>query len=237
MINVAKERIRRLIGAAVRHELHAQARSIELARARQLAAEAADFVENHMGYAKAYTSKYDLLTAALEEVSPTLGGLYCEFGVFEGRTINFIASKVSGDVHGFDSFEGLPEDWRPGVMRGTFKTGKLPSVRDNVRIHRGWFSDSLPAFAQQHAGALAFAHIDCDLYSSTKTVLEVLGSRIVPGTVLQFDEFFNYSGWKQGEYLAFKEFCEAREVTVRYIGYTAANTPGQVAMSVVGVGH
>ena len=237
MIRRAKERIRQLIGAAVRQELHAQARSIELARARRLADEAADFVEDHMGYARGYASKYDLLTAALAEVNPALAGLYCEFGVFEGRTINFIASKIDREVHGFDSFEGLPEDWRPGVMRGTFKTGKLPGVRRNVRIHPGWFNDSLPSFAREYPGAIAFAHIDADLYSSTKTIFDVLGDRIVPGTVIQFDEFFNYPGWKQGEYLAFTEFCEARQMSVRYIGYVMANSPGQIALCVLSVGR
>jgi hypothetical protein len=226
-----------LIGSAVRRELQVQARSIELARARRLAAEAADFVEDHMGLAKAYPSKYDLLAASLQEVNPAIGGLYCEFGVFEGRTINFIASKTTSEVHGFDSFEGLPEDWRPGVLQGAFKTGKLPAVRANVRLHRGWFDDTVPRFAQEYKGPLAFLHVDADLYSSTKTIFDVLGSRIVAGTVIQFDEFFNYPGWKQGEYLAFKEFCDRRQVSVRYIGYTMANTPGQIALVIVGIGH
>jgi hypothetical protein len=234
MIRKAKRRLRQFISDVLRRELHVQSRSIDVARSQRLALEAAAFVEDHMGYAKGFSSRYDLLSASLGEVDRKLNGLYCEFGVFEGRTINFIAEKVDCEVHGFDSFEGLPEDWRPGVMRGAFKMGgALPAVRDNVRIHPGWFKDSLPRFAREHRGPLAFAHIDSDLYSSTKTILDVLGSRIVPGTVIQFDEFFNFSGWKDGEYRAFTEFCNARAVTVRYIGYTISNSPAQIALSVL----
>jgi len=36
-------------------------------------------------------------------------------------------------------------------------------------------------------------------YSSTKTVFDTLADRIVPGTVIVFDEFFNYPGSKRGE--------------------------------------
>jgi hypothetical protein len=74
-------------------------------------------------------------------------------------------------------------------------------------------------------------HLDADVYSSTKSVFDILGDRIVEGTVIQFDEFFNYPGWKNGEYRAFKEFCEASGVEVRYIGYCPRDE--QVAVKVV----
>ena len=220
---------------AVQRELAAEARNIDLAQTRRLAEEAAECVDRHMGLTPSYADKFDLLSAALKEVDPSLDGLYCEFGVFEGRTLNFIASQTQSPVHGFDSFEGLPEDWRTGVMRGAFKTGKLPAVRDNVRLHPGWFSETVPEFARAHPAPLAFVHIDADLYSSTKTIFDVLGPQIVAGTVIQFDEFFNYPGWQQGEYRAFAEFCAARQLQVRYIGYTHANSPAQVAVKVTHV--
>ena len=236
MIRAAKNRLRQFISETVRRELEVAARNVHAARARRLADEAAEYVETHMGYATAFRTKYELLKTALDAVNPALNGLYCEFGVYQGRSINFIAERVQTQVHGFDSFEGLPEDWRPGVMRGAFKTGKLPPVRSNVKLHVGWFQDTIPAFAREHAGPLAFVHVDADLYSSTKTIFDVLGSRIVPGTIIQFDEFFNFPGWKQGEYLAFKEFCDARRVAVRYIGYTMIHAPAQVALAVVSIG-
>ena len=72
-----------------------------------------------------FRNKYDLLSAALKAVKLN-NGLYCEFGVHSGSTINHIAEQVNGPVYGFDSFEGLPEDWRPGVEKGNFRMDALP---------------------------------------------------------------------------------------------------------------
>jgi hypothetical protein len=127
-------------------------------------------------------------------------GLYLEFGVASGQSINFIAARVprSQTVHGFDSFEGLPEQWRPGYNAGLFDLqGALPQVAENVQLHPGWFKESLPQFLGGLSGrrtadgddVVAFLHIDCDIYSSTALVLEALRSRIVAGSVIVFDEW------------------------------------------------
>ena len=125
----------------------------------------------------------------------------------------------------------------PGVARGASQTGTRPQEQPHARRHRGCFEDTLPVFARDHPEPAAFLHIDADLYSSTKTIFDLLGPRVVAGTVIQFDEFFNYPGWKQGEYLAFKEFCDRRQVAVRYLGYTTLNVPAQIALVVVSVGN
>lgn len=75
-------------------------------------------------------------------------------------------------------------------------------------------------FEREYPGPVAFLHIDADLYSSTKYVFDMLEDHIVPGTVIQFDEFFNFPGWREGEYKAFCEFCEIANVKVEYGGYT-----------------
>jgi hypothetical protein len=210
-----------------------QARDIDLARARKVAEESAAFVDEHMPMAESYLDRFPLMRVSLQNVDPGMKGIYCEFGVGSGRTINFIASIVPGEIHGFDSFEGLPEDWRAEFPKGAFRMAGLPRVAANVKLHKGWFKETLPEFVKEHPQPVAFAHFDADLYSSTKTVLEIIGPQIVEGTVLQFDEFFNYPGWKQGEYQAFREFCEARKVHVKYIGY--AGNQQQVAVKVVGI--
>lgn len=215
---------------SARRALWRDARDLDIALARQAANQSAAFILQHMGMAKPYQDKFALFDAALNRVDPKLNGLFCEFGVWKGETINYIASKTAATVHGFDSFEGLPEDWRAGFEAGMFKVGSIPGVRPNVMLHKGWFKDSLPGFAQAHAGALAFAHLDADLYSSTKDVLDALGHRIVAGTVLQFDEFFNYPGWQDGESKAFLEFCRARQAEVEYLGYVP--THEQVAVRI-----
>jgi hypothetical protein len=77
--------------------------------------------------------------------------------------------------------------------------------------------------------SVAFIHIDCDLYSATKTVLAQLAPMLVEGTVIVFDEYFNYPGWQQGEFKAFAEFIASHDrLGYDYIGYI--RNGGQVAV-------
>ena len=129
------------------------------------------------------------------------------------------ANRPTRPVYGFVSFEGLPEN-RTVDRRGMYSPGgELPAVRSNVHLIKGRFDETLPPFIGEHPEACSFIHIDCDLYSSTKTVLNLLSDKIVPGTVIVFDEFFNYPGWQQHEYRAFMEFTELYRIRFRYIGY------------------
>jgi hypothetical protein len=188
----------------------------------QAAKEAADYVKRHMLQSKPYETHFELLEVALAQAR--LRGLYLEFGVASGRSINFIAQHVPQTVHGFDSFRGLPEDWIESEGKGTYdRHGKPPAVRENVALHPGWFEETLPAFAAGHEEPVAFMNIDCDLYSSTKTIFDVLGDRIIAGTVIRFGEYFNYPGWQDHEYKAFQEFVEQRRLAYQYIGYTRRN--------------
>lgn len=133
-------------------------------------------------------------------------GLWMECGVYFGRSINLIARYRSGTVHGFDSFQGLPEAWKPGEAAGAYSTdGRLPTVASNVQLHQGWFQDTLPRFLACQGEAVSLLHVDCDLYSSTQTVLGCLRARIHPGTVLIFDDFLGYPGFEQHEMRAFVE--------------------------------
>ena len=133
-----------------------------------------------------------------------------EFGVRFGASIRQIAALARQDVHGFDSFQGLPEDWHR-ESRGSYTTGGvLPEVPENVFLHAGWFEDTLPRFLERHPGAVRFINIDCDLYSSTATVLELLADRIGPGTVIVFDEYLGYEHWREDEFRAFQEAVARR---------------------------
>jgi hypothetical protein len=201
--------------------------------ALQLAAmtEGAAYAAQHMRGAIPSSDEHEVLLCAIDRAARN--GLFLEFGVWSGKTINLTAERVNGPVHGFDSFEGLPEDWKHDYRKGVFHTnGKLPSVRPNVQLHVGWFKDTLPKFVAEHRDALAFLHIDCDLYSSTKTVFEFLGGRLRPGSVIVFDEYFNYPGWRTHEYLAFQEMVQQRALRYRYLAY---NTAGfNVAVEITG---
>ena len=165
--------------------------------------------------------RLDLLEYALGLVA--VDGFCAEFGVFQGETLAFAANRVDKVVYGFDSFEGLPDDWFLGVSRGTFSLkGQLPKLavaQNNYRLIKGWFVDTLPDFRAQIEGPAAYIHIDCALYSSTKTIFCELADRIVPGTVIVFDEYFNYPGWQKHEFMAFQEFCADHDVTYKYVAF------------------
>ena len=146
-----------------------------------------------------------------------------EFGVAAGTSLNLIAKNTTSKIYGFDSFEGLPEDWLPGAPKGKFRQQSLPVVPDNVELVVGLFGDTLPTFLDQHPEPIAFLHVDCDIYSSTRTIFDLCGARIVKGTVIVFDEYFNYPGWRRHEYRAFAEFSARTGRTFEYLGYTGNN--------------
>lgn len=183
------------------------------------AKESADYYSSHMLAAQNFPDSHAILSHALGLRRE--GGLILEFGVASGNTINHIAGQVPGEVHGFDVFSGLPEDWRTGFPKGAFAQ-PLPEVRPNVKLHVGLFGDTLGPFVAQHQGSfVSLLHVDCDLYSSTVTIFEHLQAMIVPGTVIVFDEYWNYPGWKQHEFKAFAEFCERAKVTYRYDSFVS----------------
>ena len=136
-------------------------------------------------------------------------GMVMEFGVYQGTSINQIAKLVQPEiVHGFDSFQGIPEDWNDEKAGSYSMHGDLPLVVDNVRLHPGWFEESLPRFLSEHSAPARFLNIDCDLFSSTRTVLTLVGPRIGPGTVLVFDEFIGNVSWQKDEFKAFEQAAE-----------------------------
>jgi predicted O-methyltransferase YrrM len=155
------------------------------------------------------------------EAHQPIDGFIAEFGVFSGTSINMLASVYSSrTIYGFDSFEGLPHS--VGLFRaGEFSMNhQLPEVRPNVRLIEGWFNETLPPFLKARPNEkAALLHIDCDLYSSTKTVLELLRDRIVPGTIIVFDEICNLALFYQEEMKAFFEFVEGARIRFEWIGY------------------
>lgn len=191
-----------------------------------------EYASKHMRRAKRCSGKHELMRDACN-LAPQQG-LVAEFGVFEGHTIRSIAEFFKGQmVYGFDSFEGLPESWQH-TAKGAFSTNKvLPKVPENVTLVAGWFEDTLPTFVREHKGeTFRFIHVDCDLYSSTRTIFDRCQEMIVPGTVIQFDEYYNYPHWQQHEHLAFQEFIAATGLTYRYVGLITYHQ--QVSVQILG---
>lgn len=146
-------------------------------------------------------------------------GMVLEFGVSHGYSTRCIAEQAAQNVHAFDSFEGLPEAWGNNAP-GTYGTGGTPpSLPANVRIHQGWFDDTLGPFAANHPGPVRFMNVDCDLYSSTRTVFERLGDRVVSGTVIVFDEYLGNAQWREHEFKAFQEFVASSGLAYEYLAF------------------
>lgn len=153
-------------------------------------------------------------------------GLWLEFGVMHGKSINFISNRIKTKIYGFDSFEGLPEDWYTDLeygKKGSFSTnGQLPKVNDNVKLIKGWYDVTLPEFVSNLTkdDFVSFIHIDCDLYSSTKTVFKILAPFIKEGTVIMFDEYWYNYGWQEHEFKAFQEFVKENNLKYEYVANT-----------------
>ena len=133
-----------------------------------------------------------------------------ECGCWKGHSSYIISkliqeSKKKISFHIFDSFEGLPESWH-NEPKGSYSTkGEIPSVPENVILHDGWFEETLPRFIENHPEPVRFLNIDCDIYSSTKTVLDLLAKQIISGTVIVFDEYIVNENWREDEFKAFQE--------------------------------
>jgi hypothetical protein len=126
-----------------------------------------------------------------------------EFGVYYGKTIKLIKNSLKDkfEIFGFDSFSGLPEDWvsfdgtiaGDGVcIKNFFTTNKIIPQIDGIKFYDGWFEDTINEYLKI-AKPISLLHIDCDLYSSTKTILYNLNNYIKPNTIIIFDEWF-YNG-------------------------------------------
>jgi hypothetical protein len=148
-------------------------------------------------------------------------GHVMEFGVYSGETLRHIARQVPL-VHAFDSFQGLPEDWTFNLAGPNDHPKGFFSVHDwqsqpwpqNAKMWPGWFSDTIPQWLAEVPGDIGLIHIDSDLYSSARDILFGLNDRIVPGTVLVFDELYlgwedsgvKYPNWQAHEWRALQEW-------------------------------
>lgn len=153
--------------------------------------------------------------------------LWMEFGVASGRTINYISKFTTEVVYGFDSFEGLPDKWRDGFDKGTFTmNGQLPIVNSNVVLVKGLFQDVLETFIVTQNKKVSFIHIDSDLYSSAKYILNTLKSYIDENCIIVFDELVNFPEFdgENSELRAFYEFVMENKVKYKWIGMNGIPT-------------
>jgi O-methyltransferase len=154
-------------------------------------------------------------------------GDYYEFGIFKGASL-LHAHDIGANngypmrFYGFDSFAGLPPvsgiDKEGPFYKGQYAFSK-EAVLENYRKHssdissitliEGYFENSLKKslIAKYKMKKIAIAYIDCDLYSSTKTVLEFIKELLMKDSLLVFDDWNSFSTTEiKGEQLAFFEF-------------------------------
>ena len=178
----------------------------------------ATYIIDHLPIARGM-SHQQLRSEALKDAP---AGACFEFGVFKAFWLRFMAEQVPDRLfYGFDSFEGLPDDWA-NLKKGHFDLqGQLPEVPKNVTLIKGWFDQTLPVFLAQHPDEkAAFIHMDCDLYSSTMTVLLLIKNRLQVGTRIVLDDFMLEPGWRKQEHKAFFDFCEACGIKYEITGYS-----------------
>lgn len=165
-------------------------------------------------YIAPYPRHYQLLQYVLD-MKPA--GTALEFGVATGTSTRLLAARMP--VVGFDSFNGLPEDWRPGFPTGKFKVMRLPRL-PNTDFVVGLFADTLPGFDFAGLGGIGLVHFDADLYSSTATALQHVGPHLRPGVFFVFDEFHSYPGSEMHEARAFAEYVEASGTVWEPVGHS-----------------
>lgn len=180
------------------------------------------------GTPKFMNSREDIFELIAKEVSGRRV-LYLEFGVYEGASMRCwsrLLEDPDSMLHGFDSFEGLPERWSDDHPKGRFSTAeKVPQIDDSrVRLFRGWLEDTLPNYVVPTTHEVLVVNIDADLYSSANCVLRHLRDRMPLGTWLYFDEFSNL----QHEFRAFREFVE--ETGMRFEAVAESNALWNVAL-------
>ncbi len=185
------------------------------------AREAELFAAEHLAEARQFPNPDETIRFATDLVS--IDGTVVDVGVTNGKTLaRIVAFLRDREVYGFGMSSGLPEDWRPGFPAGSFKQDELPEVR-GVTMVDGPFGETLPAFLAEHSEPIALLHIDTSIYSSTVRTLELLDERIVTGTVVVLDEYFNYPGWQDHEFKAWDEYVQRTGLRFRYEGYTFDN--------------
>ena len=151
-----------------------------------------------------------------------------EFGVHEGVSlISFAERCPDRQVYGFDSFEGLPDDWG-NKPKGTFKT-EVPHIdRPNITLVKGLFEESLPRFLREWSGHASIIHVDCVLYKSTRDCLMPILPRCQVGTVILFDEYYNYQDFAKHEWLAWREICAKYKLVAPCVAYDGERAAFQI---------
>ena len=139
---------------------------------------------------------------------------FYEFGVWNGASFKYLINNYK-QGYGFDTFEGLPEDWQIGrniEKKGKYSSeGNVPQITGGEFI-KGKFEDTLPVFFSEDRPTASLINYDADLYSSTICALNFTKKIIDKDTILIFDEFIMNESWEEDEFRALNEFCSINQL-------------------------
>jgi O-methyltransferase len=169
-----------------------------------------------------YNKRYKLYDYVFQEKSLSGPICYLEFGVSGGHSFDWWLKRnpdPASKFVGFDTFEGLPEDWG-GFQKGAMSTQSMIPETDDKRATfiKGLFQETLPGFLttlNPHDKKVIM--MDADLYTSTLYVLTSLAPYLQKGDIIFFDQF----NVPRHEFLAFKEFVDSYYIKMVWLG--AAN--------------
>lgn len=167
--------------------------------------------------------RFDVLTIAATRTRSILG-IAMEFGVFEGITLRHIARAVGRDraLTGFDTFQGLPDDWGRLLPKGTFATA-MPSLEGcpNASLEVGRIEETLPAFLEKEPGPVSLLHIDVPYYAINVFILERVLPRMPQGSIVVFDEYYGYPSYEDHEFRAWSEIRARFNLIASPVAYSS----------------
>ncbi|HEX5151823.1 MAG TPA: class I SAM-dependent methyltransferase [Parafilimonas sp.] len=179
-----------------------------------------------------YSKRYELYKWVINKENIYGQINYMEFGVASGESFKWFLEQNKNEksrFYGFDTFDGLPEDWGP-YKKGAFSNqNKPPEVNDRrAMFFKGLFQQTLPSFLKQlDGGTKNVIMLDADLYTATLYALTSLAPFLKKGDIVFFDEF----AVPTHEFKAFLDFTQSYYVNLELIG--AANNYYFTAFKVV----
>ena len=156
---------------------------------------------------------------------------FYEYGVWRGEAFQYLIN-VFKKGYGFDTFEGIPEDWHDEPAGKYSSDGFIPQIKGGEFIV-GKFDDTLPTFFSEPRPMASVINFDADLYASTICALNHSKPVIDQYTILIFDEFIMNKHWEQDEYKALNEFCLQNSYTFEVIAISFMTK--QVAVRLAGI--
>lgn len=197
-------------------------------------------IYNHASNAKWWKSKgyqpqctvssRDAIFTFVNDIIGDRKALYLEFGVYYGYTMRLCSKLMQNpncQLHGFDSFHGLPEAWNARYGAGSMSMNGLMPAFDDPRIHlyKGWFENILPYYNPPDHDIM-FINCDADLFTSTSIILEHINKWLKPNDLIYFDEFHHNAG----ERLAFDIY--SRKIDYEFIPLAATYAKNHVLWKV-----